>query len=320
MATLQEIANKFGFILSDVFARHSEITSLSGRDLLGNASSIEEIVLKISRTFKIRNTPRSSWEIRRALYGVLKEETAELSGTIFAQYFIDGHRIHTLFATLQVFEDGDQETIESFWATEKDTVGYFDQLKCVEFCRSIADVRTFVLSGTGLERFFEGVRVENRRYQDAYPVVLRNYYNEYHGRCHSSDSGYTSDYASEYFQAIVVEEAKMFLLDVWLGMGTEQFKKRLREYIPDFKGPDGFSIEQALEKLIGLKSAGEAKEVFELEGVDIYEGLRAKRIRLYNGAFEIFNELSAIYAFLQLREFQIRDVLFVIDRVLNKSV
>lgn len=328
MPTLQHTASTFGFLLSDIYTRFFELSAINVRTFLGGTASFQEIILKICKIFPSCDSARSIHDLRVILYNELKMEVSELVDNVFCRYFLDSHKIHCLFSVLQNYSEDEKGKSEDFWAIEKNNVGYFNQLKCIEFCRDFEDLKRFVLRESGIEHYFEGVKVVGGEYQKAYLQVMKKYYEEY----------YKLSVNVEYFREIILVEIKMFILDMYLSFSLKNqpmlsffalysstldsecvFDQRMYEYVPEVEGLDQFVIDQIMKKLKNMRDPSELGEIFRLESSDIYEGMRHKKIKLYSESFKAFNDLSAIYSFLQLREFQIREIIFVVDQILNKD-
>ncbi|ELA42042.1 uncharacterized protein VICG_00889 [Vittaforma corneae ATCC 50505] len=328
MPTLQHIANKFGFVLADVHTRFFELSNVNIKNFLGSTSNFQDIVLKICKIFPSCDSVRTINDLRTILYKELKKEVSELGDNTFTRYFLDGHKIHCLFSVLQNYSEDEKNKNEDFWVVEKNSVGYFEQLKCIEFCKDFEDLRSFVLKESGIYRYFEGIDIIDGEYQKVYLQVMKKYYEEY----------YKLSRSVEYFREIIFEEIKMFILDIYLSLslrsqlvlflpgsssltfngecGSDQ---RICEYIPVVEEADQFAIDQITKKLKNVNDFNELEDIFKLESSDLYEGMRLKKIKLYSQSFKSFNDLSMIYSFLQLREHQIREVIFVVDQILNKD-
>jgi len=301
-------AASLGFLLSDVFSRYFALSAVDPKHLLDSSLDISDVVLRTSKLFPTCEGARSLPELKTAICLFLRAEISELGDNMFVRYFMDSHRINCFFAAVQHMLDSQEKECSSFWEVEKNSIGYYDQLRCIELCRSFREMKTFGLRDSGIERFFEGVETVELDCQKAYLQVLRRYYEEYYKESRDHPS----------FREIILEEIKMFVADIYLSRGErEAQEEELREYVPRLDGPGEFHIDRLVREIGQTRDVDGVKELFGIRHGEIADGLRRKRMLLYKSSFDTFDDLSVIYSFLQLRDLQTREILFVAEELLN---
>lgn len=310
MASIERIAKKFGFVLSDIFSRYCEISTINIKNFIGVESNLQELILKICKIFPKCDSAKSINEIQVILNRELKSEVIELSGNIYVDFFLDFHQIHCFFSVLQNYSE-DIGKNDNFWELQENSIGYFQQLKCVEFCRTFKDIKRFVLKDSNIEEYFD---FESEDYQLVYQFAMKKYYEKY----------YKKSNINENFRAIVLEEIKIFILDTFLSHSLKEnkelaFDQKICGFIPEIDGSDQLIIDQIIRKLKKIRDYSEFEDIFELNSNDVYEGLRVKRIQMLNLSFSSFGDLSTIYSYLQLRELQIKEILYYSDKILNNE-
>lgn len=298
--------SSLAFLLSDVFSRYFDLLSTDFQHLLSSSSDIPDIALKIARHFPICEGTESIFDLRTALYLALRAEVSELGDSIFVRYFVDSQKINSFFAAVQHMLENRDEENDTFWDFEQNNIGYYNGLRCIELCKNFGEMKTFGLRDSGIERFFEGVDTVEMDCQKAYLLVSKKYYEKY----------YLESKEYPEFREIIIEEIKMSMGELYLSRGKKEMEQ-LSEFIPVLNGPDDFYIDSFFRELCIAKDADGVKKLMGLGDVDICDGLRMKRIQLYKRSFDAVDNLSAIYSFIQLRNLQIREILFIVEENMN---
>lgn len=158
--------NQHGFILSDIFSRYFEISSLDPSSLIGTKDtlpSVSEISLKISKIFPGSEGIKNLSDLKKFLLRNLRDEALEF--VPFSNVFLDYHRIQCFFI---VYDNKDEDVISYH-------IGYFNQLKCISFCKDFRDIKNFILKDSSIEEYFDGIEEEGN-VDVIYNKVMRNFY------------------------------------------------------------------------------------------------------------------------------------------------
>lgn len=262
------MSNSDGFILSDVFSRYFEIAELDPVSLLNLDSAslnkidgFTEIALKISKVFPGCEGTKTLLELRKFLLKNLKDEALELLP--FSKIFLDYHRIHCFFT---IYNDKEEDV--------SCHIGYFNQLKCMSFCKDFKDIRKFVLKDSSIEEYFDEIEdskvadskvVDSKVIEMMYSKVMRNFY--------LKNQNYS----------FLEDEMKIFLSST-----SSSFKNEEHGFLN--------------EKCESILNPNE---------------IHQKLMKTHRAAFDIFGDISAVYSYLKIRELQIREILYISDKILN---
>ncbi|KAM0679486.1 hypothetical protein GINT2_002329 [Glugoides intestinalis] len=271
------------------------------KDIVGTCSNIQELIQKISNTFPgCESFRESTGDMKRKLLKLLKKEAIELQSNPFGKLYLDKHRIHSFFLVLQAFKEGLAIHVD------EDSLGYFKQLKCVEFCRSFQDLRTFVLHDSGIDQYFDDDdNLEVDEIQLMYLKVMK----KYHETCYQQKN------LSPCFEVVAEEEARLFVLDTYLSMSKASecsFDKRIRNAAPEIP-----CIEHVLKKLEAVRDYGDLARLFDIYNPEMPAGMRQKRVITYKKTFDVCDDISIVYSYLQLKEIKIEEIIFAVDQILN---
>lgn len=292
---------KSGFLLSDIFCRYFVLASTRAKDIVGSSSSMQELIQKICNTFPgCESFRESTGDMKRKLMKQLKKEALELESSLFAKLYLDKHKIHSFFLVLQAFKEGLAIHVD------EDSLGYFEQLKCIEFCKSFEDLKTFVLHDSGIDQYFDDDdSLEADDMQMMYLKVMK----KYHENC------YRQKRLSPCFEVIAEEEARLFVLDTYLNMSKSaecSFDKRIRTIAPEIP-----CVEHILKKLETVRDYSDLARLFDIYNPDMPAGMRQKRVLAYKKSFDVCDDISIVYSYLQLKEIKIEEIIFAVDQILN---
>lgn len=291
MPSLSERAKTHGFVIADLFGRCLSLLGDSDYAHILQCSSMQEMILRLSRTYPILNEemPLSTKEIERRLVQSIRLEVDELSGScsFFVGFFVQYHRIQCFFHRLR---NPESDSIHH--------LGDFPELRGLRYCKTFSDVRKLVLRNSRIEEFFGSMcteSLESCNVQVMYRSVMKSYYDHY-CRCYKQHCG-----ENRYFEDILRVEMDAFVLD--LCMGGDPLP-----YIPSSYPPVDLGN---LSTALGLK---------EPSNGSLESRMIEKQARVYHDSFRAFNDASCIYAYLRLKELEMRRVLFVIESSLNKEI
>lgn len=313
---------KEGFTLSDIFSRYFEMNSTT--TTFGSATNVEEVIQKIYRIFPECETAKNLVGLKRKLLKSLRKEACDLGNNAFANLFLHAHRIRTFFLVLQSFRDGQKTAIDL------DDLGYFDQLKCIEFCKNQEDLRAFVLRDSGIDNYFEDLNSEDL--QIMYLKIMKSFY----------ENAYQIEDATEAFREVIEEEAALHVLDAYMnmqkpgqripssdgfkgngdfevrktgacGFGSLSFDPRIKEIAPSVGGMD-----LILKKLEEARDISDIKGIFRLTELDILSGVLKRRFDIHTRSFDDFNNFCIVYSYFQLKEALINEIIYNASQSLNK--
>lgn len=212
MPSLSEGAKAHGFVIADLFGRCLSLLDASDYRYILQCSSIQEMVMRLNKAYPTLNEemPLSTREVERRLVQAIESEINELlsgdhknSRAFFVGFFVQYHKIQCFFHRLA----------ETLYGTPDSTLdsphlGDFPELRSLKYCKTFADIKRFVLRGSGIEGFFENIGIsdslETSDLQAAYLHVMRNYYDHYSK--HYNGEGY--------FEEILKVEVDAFVLDL----------------------------------------------------------------------------------------------------------
>lgn len=154
-----------GFILSDIFSRYFEIASVDPVSLIGSneSTTVSEISLKISKLFPGSEGIRNLSDLRKFLLRRLRDEALEFIP--LSRIFLDYHMIQCFFMVY----NNEKEDVVSYH------IGYFNQLKCMSFCKDFRDIKNLVLKDSSIEGYFDEVE-DASRMDLVYSKVMKNFY------------------------------------------------------------------------------------------------------------------------------------------------
>lgn len=289
MPSLSERAKVHGFVIADLFGRCLSLLDDGDYAHILQCSSIQEMVMRLNRAYPVLNEemPLSTKEVERRLIQSIRSEVDELSksSTFFIRFFVQYHRIQCFFHRLRSEADSSHH------------LGDFQELRGLKYCKSFGDVRRFVLRNSGIEGFFENIHtdsLESKDVQVMYRHVMKNYYDHY-CRCYKHHCG-----ENQYFEEILKVEMDAFVLD--LCMGGDPLP-----YIPSAYPP------------INLRDLSKALRLEEFPHTSLESRMIEKQVRVYQDSFKVFNDASCIYAYLRLKEHEMRRILFVMESSLNRE-
>lgn len=316
MSSLSERAKAHGFVIADLFGRSLSLLDASDYRYILQCSSMQEITIRLSRVYPTLNeeVSLSTKEVEGRLVQSIKSEIYELSSgdcessgrAFFIGFFVQYHRIQCFFRRLVVTLSGTSDSM-----SDSTHLGDFPELRGLKYCKTFDDIKKFVLKNSGIEGFFENIGVSNNLeandLQVAYLHVMKNYYDHYCSCYKCFGDG------SEYFEEILKVEVDAFVLE--LCMGGDPFP-----YIPSTYSLPNLNLNN-LSRTFGLDS--ENTQSFHTASDSVNGSLTAKMIerqaRVYQDSFRSFNDISCVYAYLKLKEHEMRKVLFAIESSLNND-
>lgn len=289
MSSLSERAKDHGFVIADLFGRCLSLLDDADYAHILQCTSMEEMVMRLNRTYPVLNEemPLNTKEVERRLILSIGSEVDELSKScaFFIRFFVQYHRIQYFFHRLRSEADSTHH------------LGDFPELRGLKYCKTFGDIRKFVLRNSGIEGFFENIHtdsLENKDVQIMYRRVMKNYYDHY-CRCYKLHCG-----ENLYFEEILKVEMDAFVLD--LCMGGDPLP-----YIPAAYPP------------IDMRDLSKALRLEESTHTSLEGRMIEKQVRVYHDSFRTFNDASCIYAYLKLKEHEMRRILFVMESSLNRE-
>lgn len=313
MPELLETSKVHGFFLADLFGRYTCLSEFDVPSSFKNCRNLQDVILELSKLYTGLNSSKNILDLKKKLLVNLKKEISEFGSSPYLSYFTDYYTIQLIFSLLEekknvdFTRENENTSIQKRKITEE--IGYFEELKCTNLCKNFQEFRSFVLKYSGVEKFFE-VDVNNdfkeNNFERIYLQVMKNYYEHY---AELIRIGVMEGYFSE----ILSEEIGFFIMEMILNTqkSVEEFKidNKIKEFLP-MSSSRTISIDK-------ITDISEMKKIFGISHQNIHEGIVERQKKVYSRSFGIFGDLSTIYCYLKLREIQINEIIFEVNKILN---
>lgn len=307
-----------GNLVTTVHCRQTAMLTREDFTALLDSDSIEDICVKLQRQYPavvgMKKFTREELKKRlsESLLGEIRLGTRDSLAREQLSFFTESYKIQNFFFLLSCKEyDADLE--KNFPRIE--FLGYFNELDTLKFCTSMDEVhlycikRTF-LSGYCVPGMFKKEFGEND-FSTAH-AELRKRHIERYAAC-----------ASRNFLKLLRLEGDKHNLDIVLStLGTEiSAAERLRWMTPvtNFSHGPYQALARATDsgELRSILSATRAYRALceELREKDLGSVFLKKEIEAYHRTFESFNDITSLYAYFKLREQEIKNILWVAERV-----
>lgn len=293
MSEILEISRDFGFYLADLFSRFTVMQE--SNISLKQCKNLQEIILELSKSFNLTNnlsnnlnTCKNISELKRKLQTNLRDELMDLKCNFYVNYFVDYYKIQLIFSLLE----DKKKKIKKIKKISNE-IGYFEELKCMEFCKNFQEVRSLILKYSGIEKYFE-IDVKSdfneNDFEKVYLKVMKNYYENYSKLVENGNM-------KGYFEEILTEEISFFIMEMVLNYKKENLGDKIKEFIP-------------LSSKIKVDFTKDSR-------MNVSEEISERQKKVYGRAFGIFGDLSVIYCYFKLREIQINEIIYEVDLILN---
>lgn len=285
-----------------------------------DSENIEDICVKLQHQYPevvgMSRFTRSELKkkLEESLMREIRQGMKEPSALQQISFFIENYKIQNFFFLLSCKEyDAELET--SFAKIE--SLGYFNELDTLKFCANMDEVLSFCVKNTFLADYCAAAMFKKCFGDNNFSIINTQVRKKHIERYAKS--------ASDNFLRLLRLEGDKHNLDIVLStMGADvAAQQRLAWMTPvtNFSQIVYKSIADAAD-IDDLHTALGATRFYktlceDLKEKDLSSIFQRKEIDAYLAAFDIFNDVTSLYAYLKLREQEIKNILWVAECVIS---
>ncbi|WUR04679.1 V-type proton ATPase subunit d (VATL2) [Vairimorpha necatrix] len=299
-----ETTEEYGYLISSIFGKKLCLYKEEDYNSLKQCENLEEFSIKLMKNYKFitEDMELTKNEIKKRLNMTLFYEYKSCLKScqtdlleIILNYWIGSHKIHNFFFLLQS-KIADPDLEKSF---EKIEIGHFDALKTLKFCKDMHDVRIYCVENSFLRNYFYKLKwateFKDNDFQNSQALFLK-YLME--------DTFLQLKNREIFMKEILKTEADRYIVD--LTINTLNIKTDRKALFPAITNFDGRTIDSFIK-------AETIEDVGRFKSTDFIE----KELERYRESFNIHNDVTCVYSYLKLKEQEIKNILWIIECVLQ---
>ena len=309
-----------GNLVSIIHCRQKLMFTKKDFSTLLDSESIEDICVKLQKQYpEVLEMKRfTRCELKRKLDESLLKEIVQGMREPSAQeqisFFIESYKIQNFFFLLSSKEyDSDLES--SFQKIEP--LGYFNELDTLKFCVDMDEVYLYCVKNTFLSNYCEPEMFAKSLGDNDFSVLSTEVRKRHIEK-------YAKTTKTSFLKLLKLEGDKHNLDIVLSTLETDvdrHQKLRWMTNVTSFPQPvcealarvtEAEELQMALGRVRGYRTLYQ-----ELRDSDLETAFLRREIDAYLSAFEIFNDVTSLYAYLKLKEQEIRNILWVAECVVS---
>ncbi|EQB62200.1 v-type proton atpase subunit d2 [Vairimorpha apis BRL 01] len=332
--------DKYGYIIAEINGKELQLFNSDEYNSLKQCETIEEICIKLNRKYKfLEGTEMNKNELKKSLNKTLINEyenilkctndninnsynykdgindydktdnnihTTNPLNTIL-EYYIETHKIKNFFFILQSLTKN--KDINNLFT--KIDIGDFDELKTLKFCKDMTDVQKYCIENCFLKKYYYKLKwhpdFKDNDYQKKQALL---------NKFHIEDTYNKLKNTNLFILEILELEADRCIIDLTMNslnmfVGKDRLDLYPRIHSMDAKMVSSLSMVESIDDMKNILSSR-----YNINK-DLYSELVNKEVCKYCESFRIFNDVSCVYSYFKLKEQEIKNVLWIVDCVLQ---
>lgn len=316
MQKVYDGVDEYGFIIAQVYSRQSTMMSQNDFSALAECQGMEEVCARIQKNYRnlqgLSSYTRN--QLKSDLYKSMLQETKEFAigglATAVVRFFLEDYEMSNFFFLLSCKEH-DTDLAHSFARIEP--LGYFHELDTLKFSLNMEEVYEYCVKRTFLKDYFKKDDFK-QEFADNYFGLLHLAYKRKHLENYEK-------ILPETFEKILKMRGDRYNLDILFSTLGSDICNEARFSL--FTKVSNFSYSHS-SKLSTAASFEDIRAVLSkhplyrgvANGID-EDGVGTVFVKLemdaYVDTFTSFNEITALYAYLKLKEQEVKNIMLTVD-------